>query len=120
MALNSVNLIGRLAADPEKRVTSNKTPVCNFTICVDRNYKNENGEYDTDFFTVNCFGKTAEFICKWFGKGNMIAVSGRLIRNKWVDKDGNNHSNNDIIAESVYFCGGEYTDHDKPKKYSKK
>ena len=113
MALNSVNLVGRLTADPELKKTNNNSPVTNFSIAVDRDFKDANGEYGVDFINVAAFSGIAEFICKWFAKGDMICFNVRLTQNKWKDNDCNNRIAYNVTAISVYFCGGEYSDHTK-------
>lgn len=113
MSMNSVHLIGRVVASPERRNTTNNIAVVNFALAVDRNYKNKDGEYETDFFNMAAFGDTATFIERWFDKGNVIAIDGHLVQNRYEDKEGNKRSYTDIIIDRAYFAGSEYTDHAK-------
>lgn len=123
MALNSVNIMGNLVADPEIRRTANNLPVANFRIAVARNFKNSDGEYDTDFFNCVTFGNGAEFLEKYFSKGDSVIVSGALSTNKWTDKNGNNRTDTNIVATSVYF-GMKKANTEKPtdnkNKYKRK
>lgn len=118
MALNSVNIMGNLVADPEIHQTSAKTSVTNARIACQKNYKNNDGEYDADFFNVVAFGNTAEFITKYFSKGESIIINGSLATNEWEDKEGNKHRDVNIVANSVYF--GMKKPQDAKKGYKKK
>ncbi len=102
--LNEVNIMGRLCADPELKYTQTGLPVTNFRLAVDRNYLS-NGERATDFLTVVAWRGTAEFITKYFRKGRMLAVNGRIEVHPWTDRDGNNRESVEIVAETAYFCG---------------
>ena len=99
--LNVVALQGRLARNPELRQTTAGKSVCNFTIACDA------GKDRTDWFDVVAWDKTAEFICRYFRKGSMILVEGRLQSRKYQDKNGNNRTAVEVEAESVNFCGGK-------------
>lgn len=99
--LNKTFHTGRLTADPEVRDTG-KSKVCSFSIAVDRDYSRD-GERDTDFFDITAWGHTAEFVGKYFHKGSMMTVVGRLQNDQWEDKDGNVRRVNRIVAENVYF-----------------
>lgn len=100
--LNSVKLMGRLVADPELRQTQSGIPVCSIRIAVDRDFLN-NGTRETDFFDVVAWRSTAEFISRYFAKGRMIVVDGRLQTRPWTDRDGNKRVSVETVAESVYF-----------------
>lgn len=100
MALNHIDIMGRLVRDPELRRTSSGKAATNFTIAVDQNFTN--GE--TDFFDCISWDKQGEFVAKNFHKGKMIVVSGRLKIRKWTDKDGNKREKAEIVTEDVYFC----------------
>lgn len=102
--LNNLNIMGRLCTDPELRETQSGIAVCNFRIAVERNYANQDGERDTDFFDVTAWRGTAEVVNKYFTKGRMIAISGRLETQTWADRDGKNHVSVGIVAESVFFA----------------
>ena len=99
--LNVVVLQGRLARDPELRQTQTGKAVCNFTIACGR------GSDQTDWLDVVSWDKTAEFICKYFRKGSMILLEGRLQSRKYQDKNGNNRTAIEVVAGSVNFCGGK-------------
>ena len=101
--LNRIDIMGRLTGDPELRRTQSGTAVASFTIAVERDYKPEGGEKETDFFDVVAWRKTAEFVCRYFTKGRMAVIDGRLQTRKWTDKNGGNRVAVEIIADSVYF-----------------
>ena len=101
--LNKIILMGRLTRDPELRKTGNGTAVTSFTLAVDRDYKPQDGERETDFIDVVAWRSTAEFVSKYFTKGRMAVVEGRLRVRDWTDKDGNKRRNTEVIADSVYF-----------------
>ena len=103
MALNRIDIMGRLVRDPELRQTNGGKPVASFTLAVDRDRKNQSGEKETDFIDVVAWNATAEFVSKYFSKGRLAVVSGRLQMRKWQDKDGNNRISAEIVADSVYF-----------------
>ena len=101
--LNKVILMGRLTRDPELRRTGSGTAVTGFSLAVDRDFKGQNGEKETDFIDVVAWRNTAEFVSKYFTKGRMAVVEGRLQVRDWTDKDGNKRRSTEVIAESVYF-----------------
>lgn len=102
--LNRVEIMGRLTANPELRMTNAGTPVASFTLAVESDYKAANGEKVTDFFDVIAWRKTAEFICQRFAKGRMMVVSGRLKAETWTDNNtGKTRKAVRVVAESVYF-----------------
>lgn len=107
MALNHITVMGRLTRNPELRQTTAGVPVCGFSIAVDRDFKNSNGEKETDFFDIVTYRNTAEFVSKYFIQGSVIVVSGRLQTRKWTDREGNKRSGVEIVADSVYFGGGK-------------
>ncbi len=102
--LNSVVIMGRLTAAPEIRTTTSGTACTEFTVAVERKYKNEDGQ-QADFIDVVAWRNTAEFVCKYFGKGNMIAIQGYLQTRTFKDKTGNKRKATELIAENVSFCG---------------
>ena len=102
--LNHLTIMGRLVADPELRNTQSGIPVASFRIAVERNYANQDNERETDFFDVTAWRGTAEVVCKYFSKGRMIAIDGRLETQAWTDREGNNRVSVGIVAESVYFA----------------
>ncbi len=102
--LNHITIMGRMTKDPELRQTAGGTPVTSFTLAVDRDFVPKCGsERETDFIDVICWRGTAEFVTKYFGKGRMAVVSGRLQIRTWTDADGNKRRNAEVVAESVYF-----------------
>ena len=102
--LNHIVIMGRLTRDPELRRTGSGIAVASFTVAVDRDFgKNENGEKETDFIDCVAWRSTGEFVSKYFTKGRMAVVSGRLQIRKWTDKDGNNRRTAEIVADNVYF-----------------
>lgn len=100
--MNSVNLVGRLARDPDVRYTNGGTTIARFTVAVDRRFKSEGGP-TADFPSVVAFGKTAEFIEKYFRKGQRIGIAGRIQTGSYDDKDGKKVYTTDVIAEAVEF-----------------
>lgn len=102
--LNRITMTGRLTADPELRQTASQIFFTNFSIANQRNFKNSNGERDTDFYDVTAWRATAETVTKYFIKGSMITIDGRLESRKYKDKNGNNRTAISIIAENVFFC----------------
>ena len=106
--MNSVQLIGRLTRDPEVRYTDSGASIARFGLAVDRRFKQENGA-DADFINIVSFGKTAEFIEKYFHKGMKIALNGRIQTGSYTDKDGKKVYTTDIVAENVEFCESKGT-----------
>ena len=101
--LNNITIMGRLAKDPELRRTNGGTPVTSFTLAVDRDFKGQNGEKETDWIDVVAWRNTAEFVSKYFAKGRMAVVQGRLQIRNWTDKDGNKRKSAEVLADNVYF-----------------
>ena len=105
--MNKIVIIGRLTRDLELKSTNAGTAVCNFSVAVDRTYRDKEGNRPTDFFDISVFGATAEFVSKYFKKGSSIAVSGAMESRKFVDKDGNNRIAWSLHADEVNFCGSK-------------
>lgn len=101
--LNIICIMGRLTRDPELRRTGSGKPVASFTVAVDRDFAPEGQEKETDFIDCVAWQGTAEFVEKYFKKGSMIALKGRLQLRNWTDKDGNKRRTAEIVADSVYF-----------------
>ena len=101
--LNRIILMGRLVRDPELRRTQSGTAVAAIRLAVDRDYKAQSGERQADFFDVVAWRATAEFVSKYFAKGRMAVVEGRLQTRDWTDKDGSKRVTTEIVAEKVYF-----------------
>ncbi|MBE6804157.1 MAG: single-stranded DNA-binding protein [Ruminococcaceae bacterium] len=104
--LNSVIIMGRLTADPELRTTPNGLSVTSFTVAVDRNYKSGD-ERQTDFISVVAWRGTADFVTRFFKKGQMIAVQGSLQVRNYEDKNGNKRTAYEVVADNVSFCGSK-------------
>lgn len=117
--LNVVALMGRLVADPELKTTQSGNSVCTFRIAVDRGYVPQGEERQADFITVTAWRKTAEFICKYFQKGSLIAIEGRLQTRQYQDKSGNNRTATEVIAAEVGFCGSKAADKTATASYEK-
>ena len=102
--LNKIFLQGRLVADPELRQTPSGASVATFRIAVDRDFKNkETGEKDTDFVTIVAWRATAEFVSRYFTKGRMAIVEGRLQMRNYTDREGNKRTAAEVVADNVYF-----------------
>lgn len=102
--LNHIVLMGRLVADPDLRQTPGGVPVATFRIAVDRDFKNkETGERETDFVTIVTWRNTAEFVSRYFTKGRMAVVDGRLQIRPYTDRDGNKRVTAEVVADSIYF-----------------
>lgn len=101
--LNKIVLMGRLTRDPELRRTQSGTAVTSFSLAVDRDFKGQNGEKETDFIDIVAWRNTAEFVGKYFTKGRMAVVEGRLQLRDWTDRDGIKRRSAEVIADNVYF-----------------
>ena len=102
--LNKIIIMGRLTRDPELRRTQTGTPVASFTLAVDRDFKDKStGERATDFIDVSAWRQTGEFVSRFFTKGRMAVVEGRLQLRDWTDKDGNKRRAAEVVADNVYF-----------------
>lgn len=105
--LNVIAIMGRLTADPELRHTPQGTSVTTFTVAVDRSFARQGEQRQTDFIDVVAWRSTAEFVCKYFQKGSMIAVDGSLQTRTYQDKNGNNRKAYEIVANNVNFTGSK-------------
>ena len=103
MSLNHITIMGRLTRDPELRRTGSGVAVASFCLAVDRDYTKDGSEKEVDFIDCNAWRGTGEFVSKYFTKGSMAIVSGRLQIRTWTDKDGNKRRNAEVVADSVYF-----------------
>ena len=114
--LNKIFLMGRLTRDPELRRTGNGTAVTSLTLAVDRDYKSQSGEKETDFIDVVAWRSSAEFVSKYFTKGRMAVVEGRIQIRDWTDKDGGKRRSAQVVADNVYFGDSKRTvsDSDTP------
>ena len=102
--LNKAILMGRLTGDPELKTTPSGASVTSFSLAVERDYKSGD-ERKTDFITVVAWRNTAEFICRYFQKGRLMAVEGRIETRKYTDKQGNSRTAFEVVADKVFFCG---------------
>ena len=115
--LNHITLMGRLVRDPELRRTGTGIAVASFTVAVDRDFSGrEGGERETDFIDCVAWRQTGEFVSKYFTKGRMIVVSGRLQVRSWTDKDGNKRRTAEVVADNCYF-GDSKRDGDNGASY---
>lgn len=106
--LNKIFLMGRLTRDPELRRTQTGTPVASFSLAVDRDFKDKaTGERSTDFIDVVAWRQTAEFVSRYFTKGRMAVVEGRLQIRDWTDKEGGKRRSAEVIADGIYFAGAK-------------
>lgn len=106
--LNHVVIMGRMVRDPELRQLDNGTSVTSFSVAVDRNYVDKTtNERQADFLNVVAWRQTADFVCKYFHQGDMIALEGSLQSRKYTDKDGNNRIAIEIVASNISFCGSK-------------
>ena len=116
--LNHITIMGRLTRDPELRRTGSGIAVASFTVAVDRDFGGrDGGEKETDFIDCVAWRQTGEFVSKYFTKGRMIVVSGRLQIRSWTDKDGNKRRTAEVVADNCYF-GDSKRDGDSGSAYS--
>lgn len=116
--LNIVAIVGRLGKDPELRTTQSGKSVTSFSLAVQRPRKNQNGEYESDWLDVQAWGTTAEFICKYFQQGQLMAVSGRIQTRVYTDRDGKARKGVEIVAQDVSFCEGRKREEPEPVKHT--
>lgn len=107
---NRVILMGRLTRDPELRTTQSGITMCRFSIAVDRQFARQGEERQTDFFDITVWRQQADFVCKYFTKGRMIHVEGRLQNDNYTDQNGNKVYRTSIIADRIDFCGDKRAD----------
>jgi single-strand DNA-binding protein len=119
--LNQIVLMGRLTKDPELRSTPAGVSVVSFSLAVERDFasREEGGEKQTDFIDVVAWRNTAEFVSKYFFKGQLAAVSGRLQIRNWTDKEGVKRKNAEVVADNVYFAEGKRNREDGAAPYQK-
>ena len=101
--MNRVILAGNLAADPESRTTQSGIPQCTLRLAVQRRFANQQGVREADFFTIICWRQTAEFVSKYFTKGSMAVVSGRLQIRDWTDREGGKRRSAEVVVDNMYF-----------------
>lgn len=120
--LNKIVIMGRLTRDPEIRYTQSEKPVASFSVACERDYGPQGERRETDFIDCVAWNGTANFVYKYFSKGQMIVVAGRLQMRDWTDRDGNKRRSAEIVADNVYFGeskrqgneGGGYKSFDEP------
>lgn len=110
--MNKVVLVGRLTKDVEVRYTDGGTSIARFNVAVNRRFKNADGIYEADFIPCLAFGKTAEFIEKWFKKGSQIGITGRIQTGSYTNKDGQKVYTTDVVVEETEFVGSNSTKSD--------
>ena len=108
--LNVVAIMGRLVADPELKTTQQGTSVCSFRIACDRNFAKQGEQRQADFIAVQAWRQTAEFVSKYFQKGSLIAIEGSLQTRQYQDKNGNNRTATEVVANNVSFAGAKAAD----------
>lgn len=114
--LNKIIIMGRLTRDPELRRTGSGTAVTSFSLACDRDFKSQSGEKETDFIEVVAWKKTAEFVSKYFSKGRMAVVEGRLQIRDWTDNAGNKRTTAEVVADNVYFADSKRSEFNDNKK----
>lgn len=106
---NKVTLVGRISTDLELKYTGSNKAYCRFNLAVNKNYKNEYGEYETDFIPVTVWGKPAENLVSYQNKGSLILVDGSISMSNYTDKDGNNRTSFEVTTSNVQFLGSKRT-----------
>ena len=114
--LNKIIIMGRLTRDPELRRTGSGTSVTSFSLACDRDFKSQSGEKETDFIEVVAWKNTAEFVSKYFTKGRMAVVEGRLQIRDWTDKAGNKRTTAEVVADNVYFADSKRSESNDNQK----
>lgn len=114
--LNKVLLMGRLTKYPELRRTGSGTAVTSFSLACDRDFKSQSGEKETDFIEVVAWKNTAEFVSKYFSKGRMAVVEGRLQIRDWTDKAGSKRTTAEVVADNVYFADSKRSEPNENQK----
>ena len=114
--LNKIIIMGRLTRDPELRRTGSGTSVTSFSLACDRDFKSQSGEKETDFIEVVAWKNTAEFVSKYFSKGRMAVVEGRLQIRDWTDKAGNKRTTAEVVADNVYFADSKRSESNDNQK----
>ena len=114
--LNKIILMGRLAREPELKRTASGTEVTSFSLAVDRDFKSQSGEKETDWIDCVAWRGTAETVCKYFTKGRMMIVVGRLQIRDWTDKDGGKRRSAEVVADNVYFADSKRSESNENQK----
>ena len=114
--LNKIIIMGRLTIDPELRRTGSGTAVTSFSMACDRDFKSQSGDKETDFIEVVAWKNTAEFVSKYFSKGRMAVVEGRLQIRDWTGKDGGKRRSAEVVADNVYFADSKRSESNDNQK----
>ena len=114
--LNKIIIMGRFTRDPELRRTGSGTAVTSFSLACDRDFKSQSGDKETDFIEVVAWKNTAEFVSKYFSKGRMAVVDGRLQIRDWTDKAGNKRTTAEVVADNVYFADSKRSESNDNQK----
>ena len=114
--LNKIIIMGRLTRDPELRRTGSGTAVTSFSLACDRDFKSQSGDKETDFIEVVAWKNNAEFVSKYFSKGRMAVVEGRLQIRDWTDKDGGKRRSAEVVADNVYFADSKRSESNDNQK----
>ena len=117
--LNKVILMRRMVSDPELKTTTSNLSVASFSVAVERNYVKQGSERETDFINVVAWRQTAEFVCKYFSKGQLIALDGTLQTRSYKDRDGNNRYITEVVTDNVYFTGDRKNDNSSQQSTTK-
>ena len=116
--LNHITIMGRLTRDPELRYTQSQTPVASFSLAVDRDFgSRDGGEKQTDFIDCVAWRSTAEFVSKYFQKGSMAVVSGRLQIRDWTDREGGKRRSAEVVVDNIYFRESRRRDSSEGSSY---
>lgn len=116
MSMNTVNLMGRLVRDPDVREIGKDAKVCNFTLAVDRNFTDGEGNREADFVGCVAWRGTAEFLGRFFHKGDPLGLTGRIQTRSYEDDDGTTHYITEVVADQLYFCGSKREEKPEEKK----
>ena len=114
--LNKVVIMGRFTKDPELRRTGSGTAVTSFSLACDRDFKSQSGDKETDFIDAVAWKNTAEFVSKYFSKGRMAVLEGRLQIRDWTDKAGNKRTTAEVVADNVYFADSKRSESNDNQK----
>ena len=117
--LNVVAIMGRLVADPELKTTQQGTSVCSFRIACDRNFARQGEQRQADFIDIVAWRAQSEFVCKYFQKGSLIAIEGSLQTRQYQDKNGNNRTAVEVVANNISFAGAKRQDSQNAPSYEK-
>lgn len=114
--INNVTLTGRITKDLEKKETGKGTSVVNFSLAVDRRFKNANGEHDADFISIQAWGLTADLLCKYCGKGSLIGIEGRIQTRNYENNQGQRVYVTEVVAENVTFLDSKKNNNDQSQQ----